>query len=225
MRTAALNKRIEARLSEIDSISEHIPGVVIVHNFEDLSVVYMSQRGQRILGVREDELVKMGPEYYNRFFNAAEAQEHVPRMIELLKGNNNDEIVALFQQVRPSDAHDWTWYCASTKVFMRDDQGNPVLAITVAIPIDPKHHITNKVVRLLDENNFLRKNYEKFTLLTRREKEVLRCLALGKTAAELSEELHISVATAETHRKNIKRKLSISSSFDLSQYTRAFDLI
>lgn len=223
--TTELLKKIEARISEIDAAAEHIPGVVIVHNFEDLSVVYMSQRGQRILGVQQDELVRMGPEYYNRFFNPAEAQEHVPKMIEMLKSNNNDDIVALFQQVRPSDAHEWTWYCASTKVFMRNEHGEPTLAVTVAIPIDPKHHITNKVVRLLEENNFLRKNYEKFSQLTKREKEVLKCLALGRTAAELSEELHISVATAETHRKNIKRKLDIGSSFDLSQYARAFDLI
>lgn len=223
--TSEILKRAEAKIGEIDAVAEHIPGVVIVHDFNDMSVMYMSARGRRILGVQQDELVRMGPEYYNRFFNPAEANEHVPKMIEKLKEDTNDDIVALFQQVRPTDAHDWTWYCASTKVFMRNEQGDPVAAITVAIPIDPRHHITNKVVRLLEENNFLRKNYEKFTQLTKREKEVLRCLALGRTAAELSEELHISVATAETHRKNIKRKLDIGSSFDLSQYARAFDLI
>jgi DNA-binding CsgD family transcriptional regulator len=86
-------------------------------------------------------------------------------------------------------------------------------------------HITDKVARLREENSFLRKNYEKFIALTKREREILKCIALGKTTNEVSDELHISVATAETHRKNIKRKLDISSSFDLSMYARAFDLI
>lgn len=220
-----IDERIAGKIREIAAFAEEIPGVIIIHNIKDLSVVYMSPRGQRILGVNNEELVRMGPEYYHRFFNPDEAKEHVPTMISLLQKNNNDESIALFQQVKSESSKEWTWYSTSVKIFMRDDDGNPLLTIAVAIPIDPKHHITNKVARLLDENNFLRKNYEKFSLLTSRERQVLACMALGKTSADIGEELHISVATAETHRKNIKKKLGISSTFDISNYARAFDLI
>ncbi|HEY0654792.1 MAG TPA: LuxR C-terminal-related transcriptional regulator [Chryseosolibacter sp.] len=220
-----IEERIAAKIREIASVAEEIPGVIIIHNIKDLSVVYMSPRGQRILGVNNDELVRMGPEYYHRFFNPDEAQEHVPTMISLLQKNNNEESISLFQQVKSEASKEWTWYSTTVKIFMRDDDGNPLLTIAVAIPIDPKHHITNKVARLLDENNFLRKNYEKFSQLTKRERQVLACMAFGKTSNEIGKELHISVATAETHRKNIKRKLKIASNFDLSLYARAFDLI
>lgn len=220
-----IEERIEMKIREIAAIAEEIPGVIIIHNIRDLSVVYMSPRGQRILGVNNEELVRMGPDYYHRFFNPDEAKEHVPTMISLLQRNNNDESISLFQQVKSESSHEWTWYSTSVKIFMRDDDANPLLTIAIAIPIDPKHHITNKVSRLLDENNFLRKNYEKFGKLTNRERQILGFMALGKTSGEIGKELHISVATAETHRKNIKKKLSISSTLDISNYARAFDLI
>lgn len=225
MNRTSIEKRIAAKIQEIAALAEEIPGVIIIHNIRDLSVAYMSPRGQRILGVNNEELVRMGPEYYNRFFNPDEAQEHVSKMISFLQKNNNDESIALFQQVKSETSHEWTWYSTSVKIFMRDDDGNPLLTIAIAIPIDPKHHITNKVARLLDENNFLRKNYEKFSQLTERERQVLGCMAFGKTSNEIGNELHISVATAETHRKNIKRKLKITSNFDVSLYARAFDII
>lgn len=225
MQKSTITERIKKKIEEIAAFAEEIPGVIIIHNIKDLSVVYMSPRGQRILGVDNNELVKMGPDYYARFFNPDEAKEHVPTMISLLQKNNNEESIALFQQVKSEGSIEWTWYSTSVKIFMWDDQGNPLLTIAVAIPIDPKHHITNKVARLLDENNFLRKNFEKFSQLTKREKQVLKCMAYGKKSNEISAELHISTATADTHRKNIKRKLRITSAFDVSNYARAFDLI
>jgi DNA-binding CsgD family transcriptional regulator len=225
MSVRTLEERINEKIRDIALFAEEVPGVVIIHNLKDLSVVYMSPRGQRILGVDNDELVRMGPEYYKRFFNPAEAEDHVPTMISLLEKNNNEEIIALFQQVRSTDTDDWTWYSTSMKIFMWDDDNKPLLTIAIAIPIDPKHHITNKVARLLEENNFLKKNFEKFSRLTPREKEVLKSMAYGKTSSEIAAELYISTSTADTHRKNIKRKLQINSSFDTSLYARAFDLI
>jgi DNA-binding CsgD family transcriptional regulator len=225
MSVATLQKRINKKIQEIDAFAEEIPGVIIIHQLSDLSVVYMSKRGQRILGVDNDELVKMGPDYYQRFFNPDEAQEQVPTMISLLNKNNSDDFIALFQQVRSGSSDEWTWYSTTTKIFMWDDDVKPILTISLAIPIDPKNHITNKVARLLEENNFLKKNVEKFGTLTTRERQILKCMALGKTSVEISSELNISPSTAETHRKNIKRKLEINSTFDTSLYARAFDLI
>lgn len=54
--------------------------------------------------------------------------------------------------------------------------------------------------------------------LTSREQTVLLQLAQGKSNKEVANELSISVRTVETHRKNIKRKLGISSTAGLTRY-------
>jgi two-component system NarL family response regulator len=54
--------------------------------------------------------------------------------------------------------------------------------------------------------------------LTNREQTVLLQLAQGKSNKEVAQILDISVRTVETHRKNIKRKLGISSTAGLTLY-------
>ena len=54
--------------------------------------------------------------------------------------------------------------------------------------------------------------------LTNREQTILLQLAQGRSNREVAAALDISVRTVETHRKNIKRKLGISSTAGLTRY-------
>ncbi|HBM58813.1 MAG TPA: DNA-binding response regulator [Citreicella sp.] len=54
--------------------------------------------------------------------------------------------------------------------------------------------------------------------LTNREQTILLQLAQGRSNKEVALVLDISVRTVETHRKNIKRKLGISSTAGLTRY-------
>lgn len=61
--------------------------------------------------------------------------------------------------------------------------------------------------------------------LTSREQTVLLQLAQGKSNKQVAHELAISVRTVETHRKNIKRKLGISSTAGLTRYAMAHGVL
>lgn len=52
-------------------------------------------------------------------------------------------------------------------------------------------------------------------LLTARERQVLQCIATGKSNKHIARDLDLSFRTVETHRLNIKRKLGIESQADL----------
>lgn len=54
--------------------------------------------------------------------------------------------------------------------------------------------------------------------LTNREQTILLELAQGKSNRDVADALDISVRTVETHRKNIKRKLGVSSTAGLTRY-------
>ena len=222
----SLEERIQLRISEIDKLSDHLPSVVIIHNIQKgMTVEYMSPRGASLLGFTLDEIRNLGEEYHAKFFNPDDVPDYLEKSKYLLSQNNDDTVISLFQQVRSSENHPWKWYLTTVKILMWDDKNQPLLSIALANPIDPLHHVTAKVSRLLDENNFLRANYNRFSKLSEREQQVLKHIALGKTAAESADELCISVSTIETHRRNIKRKLGTSSFYELTQYARAFDLI
>ncbi|PRY09979.1 regulatory LuxR family protein [Pontibacter ummariensis] len=219
-----LEQRKQLKIAEIAAVADDLPGVIIIHN-RQLEVEYISKRGERELGLSLAEIRKLGVKYHQRFFNPEDTKDYLPKIISLLEGKDTNAIVSFFQQVRRSENDPWAWHLSTIKVLMWDDNDIPLLTITMAFPIDPLHHVTCKVSRLLDENNFLRKHYHDFSKLSEREQEVLRLLCLGKSAMETAEELFISSNTVETHRRNIKKKLGTTSSFELTQYARAFDLI
>jgi len=57
--------------------------------------------------------------------------------------------------------------------------------------------------------------------LSRREREVLRLLALGHTNREIAGLLHISIRTAEFHRACIRRKLGLTARSELVRFAQA----
>lgn len=221
----SLQDKIAAKIASIDLIANELPGVIIIHNIKTSCVEYMSPRGQEHLEVTLDELKEIGPAYHTLFFNPEDSKDYVPKLFELVERNDENKIYSFFQQVSKAGKKKYTWYFSTIKLFMKDDDGNPLLTITMAYPIDPLHHITSKVSRLLEENNFLKKHHHNFNQLTKREREILKLTVIGKSSADLATILHISKNTAETHRRNIKKKLNAESLYDLSLYARAFDLI
>ena len=57
-----------------------------------------------------------------------------------------------------------------------------------------------------------------FTTLGAREREVLQLVAEGKTSGETASEMHISIKTVETHRRNIVQKLGLHGTAELTKY-------
>ena len=220
--TAAMQSLIG---KHINSFSQ-IPGVVIIHETINWTVVYMNQKGLKQLGLSLEEVCSMtNAEYYGRFLNAEDAKDYVPKIAAFMHSNNQEDTLSYYQQLKFPAKDNWQWHLSSTKIFARDNAAKPILSITISIPVDAMHHMAAKADRLLKENDFLRKNFNNFSKLSKREKTILKEMALGKTSNEIADELHISPTTVDTHRRNVRDKLGTKSSFEISQYARAFDLI
>ncbi len=57
-----------------------------------------------------------------------------------------------------------------------------------------------------------------YSSLGSREREVLQLVAEGKTSAETAKQMHISIKTVETHRRNIAQKLALHGTAELTKY-------
>lgn len=56
------------------------------------------------------------------------------------------------------------------------------------------------------------------TVLGKREQQVLRLLAHGKRSSEIAAELGITPATVDVHRRNLKQKLGLRTTAELTRY-------
>jgi DNA-binding CsgD family transcriptional regulator len=226
--TEGVRKNLEKKLDALRQVDNVLPNIIIVHNLETEAIEYMSSRGLQIFGITLEEAKNLGATYHHQYFNPEDVDDYFPKMINLLKadmGVEKNRVISFFQQLRPSDQHDWSWYLSTAKVFLRNATGKPTHLITSSASVDPLHHVTAKVSRMLEENIFLRRNKKTFTSLTKRQKEILRLMALGWSACEIAKELSISEETASTHRRNIRTKLGATSNYNITQFAQAFDLI
>ncbi|MEM9656757.1 MAG: response regulator transcription factor [Planctomycetota bacterium] len=79
------------------------------------------------------------------------------------------------------------------------------------------HRALKDAVRRLDDHGFLR--------LSARERQVMRMLALGKTAPQIGEALGLQVSTVDNHRTRVMKKLGVHKAPRLTQIAMQVGLI
>lgn len=215
-----LPEKIEA----LKLVADDLPVPIIVQSVLDHSVAYMNKVGLDILGVDLQEMQAINPkEYVTRYFNIDDDKEYSAKINKRLQ-EVSENTTSYFQQVKSKDGT-WQLYASNTKAFARDKKGVVTHLVTTASPVDPEHHITIKINRLMDDVRFLRNNALVFGKLSVREVEVLKLMALGLSSSDIAEQLFIALATVETHRRNIRKKLSLKNNYDAVKFAHAFNLL
>ncbi|MCM4157071.1 helix-turn-helix transcriptional regulator [Gramella sp. AN32] len=216
---------LNSKLKKLRSFSVLIPGFIIVRELGNFQPVFISQNGLDQMETTLDLIQNEENKFQNSFFHNEDIYDYKDKLATLEEDENDKSQFTFFQQIKLANDNEWIWHVCTSEIFHREENGKTSHIITIANPINHLKHIPNKVNRLVAENLFFKQNFEKYTSLGKREREVLRLVALGKSSAEIAEELFISFDTVNTHRKNIKEKLKINSNYGFSQYAHAFDLL
>lgn len=82
-----------------------------------------------------------------------------------------------------------------------------------------KYYCEEVMSTLLNRLSRKQVNSGHFSQLTFREKDILKLLVEGKTSAQISDGLHISTYTVDTHRKNIMKKTGSHNIAELIHWT------
>jgi two-component system, NarL family, invasion response regulator UvrY len=86
-----------------------------------------------------------------------------------------------------------------------------------------KKYITAEIAeKLLTSGDDVKKPHE---LLTNREFEIFKLLALGRTVTQIAESLSLALTTISTYRSRIMEKLNLSTNSDLTRYALSHHII
>ena len=120
--------------------------------------------------------------------------------------SNEDEKRHIYEVLGRGINHYITKYCREDEIFSALD----------ACRNNEKYYCS-KILDIIISKSF-RKEDSNEIRLTSREKEIVQLIAQGKMAKEIAGILDISIHTIYTHRKNIMKKLKISSPVELITY-------
>lgn len=226
--TSKVRKQIIAKVKAFAELADDLP-VFIIHELStgNNQVVYMSPKGLEELGITLEVVREMGPNYYKLFFNEKDTINYLSKWNEFSENYKNKGVwFTYFQQVNIVSQNKPIWFLSASTVVAYDDEiKKPLFSITISLRIHQYMPIVPKLERLVSENHFLKENLNLFSSLTKKEKEILRLMAMGMTPKEIADQTSCSEQTARTHRRNIKRKLQIKKEVDLVYFAQAFNLV
>jgi FixJ family two-component response regulator len=81
-------------------------------------------------------------------------------------------------------------------------------------PFDPDH-LLQRIKVAIDSNREKIELINRYYTLTKKEREVFRCVVKGEKNKEMAESLYISMPTIEAHRSRVMRKMQAASLPDL----------
>ena len=141
---------------------------------------------------------------------------------------NGIDAIELFRNELPEtrvvmlSMHDSREYISSSVMrgaagYILKDVSTDEIVLAIETVAQGGTYFSSGVVDVLME----RKSEENTDPLTPRERDVLGLIVSGSSNKEMAEALGITPATAETHRKNVKRKLNIATTAGLIRYALA----
>lgn len=138
-------------------------------------------------------------------------------LIDRLKQENKDLKIMILSMYQPSDINlDMAGFKGDAYVLKIS--GKNILE-------DALEHMKNGMLYLdpnIIETQVLTDSFTKQLKLTKREKEIISLIALGKTSKEIAALLFLSELTIKTHRKNISEKLGSKNVATLISKTSTF---
>jgi len=219
-----LEKKIHHGEFSIESVGDYLPGNVLVTDLVKLSTVYMNRSGCNILKHSVEELNELGPEYFQRFFVPEEINVLIPTYLSMQQQQDASRIYNFAHQVKTISNGSYKWYFASAKLLYMPGQYISDKMLLIVNEVNSLGSIAKKINSVLEESDWMKANFKKLCLLSKREKEILGLLANGYSTTQISDTHYMSKLTVNTHRRNIIQKLEVKNFAGLYKFAVAFGL-
>ena len=209
----------------ICDIGDFFPAGVLV-NGRGGENLYMNARSEQTLGYTVEETRQMGEKYREVIqYDENEAKQIINQIDNFFKRQDQNEILTQFQRLSPKHKRGYEWIYIASKLICDQKDKWADKRLLIAVPVMDMGRMNRKIGRVLEENLYMKKNFKRFAALTKREKEILSLVAVGKESKDIAGILFISHHTVEQHRKNIAKKVEHRNFTELIQFAMAFDLI
>lgn len=225
----SLKKHIE-KIIELDTYLPYSSTFFCITNTQNLSFEYISKNMSACLGIDRNELDIKGMRYLWSRMHPDDLDIWLKALNELM----NFTLTEISVSDRSLMSYTWNYR-------LKDGKGNYVNIVQNTTPLEfdsenkpiigLAHYTvlsTNVEMQICASAKLLNKKNEYETVyfnnfsqkllssgISNRERDVIRLLVLNYSSKEIAEKLNIAANTVDTHRRNILKKLNISSTGEL----------
>ena len=225
----SLERHIE-KIKELDFYLPYSSTFYCITNTQDLSFEFISKNMYACLGIDAKTLQAQGMRYFWSRIHPEDIDKWLKALNELMEFTLKE--IPVEKRIRMS----YTWnfrfknghseyvnIIQNTTPLEFDTNMKPIIGLAHYTVIHPKVklQITASAKLLNTQNEYETVYYNNFSQkflsvgISNRERDVIRLLVLNHSSKIIAEKLHISSNTVDTHRRNILKKLKISSTGEL----------
>jgi len=212
-----------------DLVEEYSPDFYYISYIPEFKYSYVSEYALENFGLDPDKLYEKEGIYYSlSVIHADDAQISLSNYLELLEtcsrpDYDKTKITAFTTEYRMKNTKgEFVWVESRDYVYSYTPEGKVELILGMATNIQARKRREELMMSNLNLESIVggihsvysqkRKVLEK---LSPREHDVVKLLSQGLSSKMIAEKLYISPETAETHRKNILRKLEVKNTAEL----------
>lgn len=200
---------------QIENIGKKNHVYVVLSKLKNLVPFFVCTKGMQEIGIKGNPSKKFlgwGMEFFNRLMHPDNVHIVTTGMNHFFESPHEDFVMAYHIKT----VRGWKWaYGASRTLTMDGNNAGYIITIVRMVedvlknqcPFDSEEFNSNSSA-----------DQTKYDLLSRREKEILNSIALGKTNQDIGTDMNISIHTVKSHRKNIMKKLDINSTAKLIRF-------
>lgn len=224
---------LETHIKKIIELDKYLPyssTFFCVTNTQTLSFEYISKNYNSCLGLKPEELLEKGMRYFWSRIHPEDLENWLKALNQLM------EFTLGNIKIKDRQNANYTWnyrfknadgiyvnIVQNTTPLAFDSQEKPIIGLAHYTVLDPgiKLEISASAKLLNDKHEYETIYFNTYSQkllnggISNRERDVIRLLIQNYSSKEISAKLNISPHTVDTHRRNILKKLNISSTGEL----------
>ncbi|TXG40115.1 LuxR C-terminal-related transcriptional regulator [Seonamhaeicola maritimus] len=224
----SLEKHIQ-KIIELDVYLPYSSTFFCITNTQDLSFEYVSKNMNACLGLDKELFDKGGMKYFWSRIHP----EDIERWLQALNELMNFTLKEIDGKDRLKMSYTWNYrfknaqdeyvnIIQNTTPLEFDTNHKPIIGLAHYTVLHPniKMQVCASAKLLNQQNEYETKYFNNYSqkllnAISNRERDIIRLLVLDYSSKQIAEKLEISSNTVDTHRRNILKKLNISSTGEL----------
>ncbi len=230
---------------QLEFILNNMSGFLGIIDIPNNCYIYASDSCQSMFGLEPSSLVIEGqgiknalsvfyPEHAKQF-----SEVILPTFLEFCKENKVDggvkQMKLSFKNKLLVPEGKYSWFFHQITILDTDENGMPNLALKFIKGIDGFKDDNNLSLTISKKNSsgiyeiihekMIQIDSKSSLSISAREREIIQLLSQGLSSKSIADELFISIHTVNTHKKNMLKKLNLSSSSQLVRFGMANGII
>lgn len=204
-------KEITEELGFTKKMLDTVPALIYIRDCRDQGIKWCNKTTEETFGFTREKIILLGKRFWKLIAHPDDL--YLAEQSSKYYAENRPNFGGVVR-LKTTYTEEWRWFVGISTIFKKDRQDKPLETLVIFLDFTAALNTYSQIGEALRQ--VLNQQHKKLIEeLTKREKEIISLLIKGYNNNRIAQKLNVSRYTVETHRKNIRLKLSVKNTSEL----------